>query len=315
MDLKVFNDGVEKLFEKLQLWGESAIAQLPNIALALVTLFIFWIVSAWIYKVVTKSLGKSHLNVNLKHLLASIAKIVFICLGVIVALGILDLQKTVLSLLAGVGVLGLALGFAFQDLAANFVSGIMLAINSPFKNGDVVKIKNIQGTIIDIRLRDTLIRNFDGQDVFVPNKEFLSNEFQNYSSFGKRKIIIEVGIGYPDDQDKGVAKVLEAVKSNTEILKDPEPAAFISGLGGSSVNIEAHAWITYPGQSFLQVRNDLISKVKSSLEDNGFDIPFPIRTLEMGNSFEKLEGAVAENLLSAKDSSNGSAKVNENSKH
>lgn len=313
--MKIFNDGLDKLFNKLQLWGESIIAQVPNIVLAVITMLIFWILSAWVYKLVSRGLGKSHLNINLKHLLSSMAKIAIVCIGVIVALGILDLQKTVFSLLAGVGVIGLALGFAFKDLAANFVSGIMLAINSPFKNGDVVKINGIQGSVIDIRLRDTLIRNFEGQDVFIPNKEFLENEFQNYSSFGKRKIIIEVGIGYPDDQDKGVSNVLGAVKSNTEILKDPEPTAFISGLGGSSVNIEAHAWITYPGQNFLQIRNDLISKVKSSLESEGFDIPFPIRTLEMGGSFEKLEDTVTKKFTNTKNSSDNTAKTTEDSKH
>jgi len=288
MNFNVISDGVEKLTKKLQGWGESAIAEIPNFILALVVLTVFWMASAWVYKLVSNSLNKSHLNENLKHLLASTVKISFFCLGIVVALGVLDLQKTVFSLLAGVGVLGLALGFAFRDLAANFVSGIMLAINSPFKNGDVVKIKGIQGTVQDIRLRDTLIRNFDGQDVFIPNKEFLSNEFLNYSSYGKRKIKIEVGIGYEDNQTEGVEKVLSAVKANSDILKDPAPKAFISSLGGSSVNIEAHAWIEYPGESYLMVRNDLTSQIKTSLEESGFNIPFPIRTLEAGESLKKL---------------------------
>lgn len=292
MELNIFSDGVTKLINKLQAWGEAAIAQVPNIFLAMVTLVVFWILSGWVYKLTSKSLKGSHLNTNLKHLLASITKITFFCLGIVVALGILDLQKTVFSLLAGVGVLGLALGFAFKDLAANFVSGIMLAINSPFKNGDVVKIKGIQGTIIDIRLRDTLMRNFNGQDVFIPNKEFLSNEFKNYSSFGKRKIRIEVGIGYQDNQDQGVETVLKALQNNDDALNDPSPAAFISSLGGSSVNIEGHAWIEYPGQSYLSVKNDLISQTKTALEEGGFDIPFPIRTLEAGSSFEGLTEAL-----------------------
>jgi len=296
MDLNILNDGIEKLIKKLQVWGESAIAQLPNLILAVVTLLIFWFMSRWIYKLVMRSLNKSHLNVNLKNLLASMAKITFFCLGIIVALGVLDLQKTVLSLLAGVGVLGLALGFAFRDLAANFVSGIMLAINSPFKNGDIVKIKNIQGSVIDIRLRDTLIRNFEGQDVFIPNKEFLSNEFHNYSSFGKRKITVELGVGYSDDQDGAVSLIQKTLNNNEDILKDPAPNTFISSLGDSCVNIEAHSWIKYPGQDFLKIRNDLISQVKSALDKDGFDIPFPIRTLEMGGSFEEIQKNLARSV-------------------
>ena len=281
MNIEIISGGVEKLWTKLEGWGEGAIQMVPNLIVAIVVFFFFWILSGWVHKLIAKGFEKTELNESLENLLANMARVAVICLGFVLALAILELQKTVFSLLAGVGVIGLALGFAFQDLAANFMSGIMLAVRAPVKLGDVVEINGIQGTIEDVRLRDTLIRNFDGQDVFIPNKYFTSEIFTNFSSFGKRKVTISVGIGYEDNPKKGLEKVHEALKSVENILSDPAPAAYLQELGGSSVNIIGSVWFEFPSGSFLQVRSDTINAVKTQLVDAGFNIPFPIRTLDI----------------------------------
>lgn len=284
MSIEVIQDGIEKLYEKLEGWIENIIQMLPNFILALLAIFFFWILSHWVRKLAKKALSQSQLNQNLVNLLSNITRILVICLGVVVALSILSLTKTVFSLLAGVGVIGLALGFAFQDLASNFISGVMLAIRSPLKIGDVVEIGSTLGTVIEVRLRDTLIRNFDGQEIFVPNKEFTSNSFTNYSSFGKRKIRIEVGIGYEDDPNQGVEIVKKALNQVNGILKDPAPTAFTKELGGSSVNLFGDIWFEFPGGNFFQIQNDAIIQVKKGLEEAGFNIPFPIRTIDLAQS-------------------------------
>lgn len=288
MDSKFIQNGVTQLFEKLQGWGIGFFEMLPNIAIAFVVFVFFLALSRWVRRIMLNMFGKTSFNQNLENLMANMARIAVICVGIVFALAILELQKTVFSLLAGVGVIGLALGFAFQDLAANFISGIMLSIRAPLKIGDVIKINDIQGSVIEVRLRDTIIRNFDGQDVFIPNKEFTSNSFINYSSYGKRKIKIDVGIGYEDDARKGVEVVRKALGTVDNVLDDPAPEAFIGELAGSSVNLFGHIWFTYPGGSYLQIQNDAIAAVKEALEAEGFNIPFPIRTLESSPSLEKL---------------------------
>lgn len=288
MEMNAIKDGVAKLYDKLEGWAEASIKMLPNLIIALLIVIFFWILSKIIYNWALKMFKKTHINENIERLLASTAKILVICLGLVFALGVLDLQKTVFSLLAGVGVIGLALGFAFQDLASNFIAGIMLALRAPIKIGDVVKIKGTMGTVIDIRLRDTHVRNFDGQDIFIPNKDFTTNELTNYSSFGKRKIKIEVGVGYEDDQAKAVKVVLDALNSVPGILTDPAPDAYIESLGGSSVNLFGQVWYKYPGGNYFQVRHDAINLVKKALVDQGFNIPFPIRTLEAGDSLKEI---------------------------
>lgn len=282
---KVVMDGVQKLIEKLQGWVEGFIQMVPNILVALVIVLFFWLLSQIVYRSMMKMFEKTEFNQSLENLIASCCKVSVFMVGVVLALAALQLQKTVFSLLAGVGVIGLALGFAFQDLAANFISGIMLAVRSPLRIGDVIKIGSIMGSVVDIRLRDTLLRNFDGQDIIIPNKDFMTNHFINYSTYGMRKIRVDVGVGYENDPQKGAEVVLKALKKVPHALESPAPEAFVESLGDSSVNIFGHIWFQYPGGegSYFQIQHDAVVLVKKELESAGFNIPFPIRTIDLND--------------------------------
>ena len=290
MNQKVIMEGVQSLIEKLQGWVEGFIEMVPNLLFAIIIVLFFWALSGWVYQSMMKMFKKTQFNESLEGLVANCCKIGVFMLGVIFALAVLQLQKTVFSLLAGVGVIGLALGFAFQDLAANFISGIMLAVRCPLRIGDVIKISDVMGSVIDIRLRDTLVRNFDGQDIIIPNKDFMTNKFTNYSTFGRRKIRIDVGIGYEDDAQKGTEVVLQALKKVPNVLQDPAPEAYVGGLGDSSVSIFGHVWFTYPGGEggYFQVQHDSIVLIKKELEAAGFNIPFPIRTIDLNEGTKEV---------------------------
>ncbi len=284
MEASVITNGIEKLTDKLYGWGVGAVEMLPNILIAVLIFVIFQEIGRWVYSILRGSFKKTDLNESLVHLLSNIGRVSVIALGFVLALSVLELQKAVFSLLAGVGVIGLALGFAFQDLAANFMSGIMLAVRSPIRIGDVIKIGDILGTVDDIRLRDTVIENFSGQKIFVPNKDFTSDRFTNYSLKGQRKLTINVGVGYEDDAKEAVDVVQKALSGVSLKIDDPAPTAYIEGLGGSSVDIIGHVWFTYPGTNFFEIRNEAYIAVKSALEEKGFNIPFPIRTLDIPDS-------------------------------
>jgi small conductance mechanosensitive channel len=272
-------DGLDKLIEKLESWAEGAIKMIPNLFLSVLVFILFWLLSRWTYKIVRSLLKKTHVNINMEHLIANFCRILVLIIGFTVVLAILQLEKTVFSLLAGVGVVGLALGFAFQDLASNFISGLMLAIRSPIKINDVVEIKGLLGTVIDIRLRDTLLRNSSGQDIFIPNKEFTSSYFTNYSSNGKRRVEVAVGIDYENNPSDALVVIQKALAEVQGCLTDPSPMAYVKELGESSVNLVGQFWIKYPGENFALLQSEAIIKIKESLEKHKFNIPFPIRTL------------------------------------
>ena len=278
------NKTTQILMAKFELWYESFISMLPNLALALVIVIAFWIGAKIVQKYTGLALQKSDFNVNLNNLITSALRITIIGLGMVFALGILKLDKTVMSFLAGLGVAGIAIGFALQDLASNFISGIMIAIRSPFKIGDVIMIGSTIGTVLDIKLRDTVIKNFDGQIIIVPNKDFMSKEITNYNTNGERKVKITVGVGYQDDLNKAKQVIREAIQDQHYILKEPEMLVFCDNFGASSMDIQVYFWIKYPGGDIIAAKDDAIIRIKKALDDNGFDIPFPIRTLSLPDS-------------------------------
>ncbi len=281
MELSNVSQSINKIADKLLGWLESSIVMLPNIFIAVLVVAVFAFLGAWIGRRLHKSIAKTDLNKSLSNLFSTVIRVLVLCIGVVLALAVLDLQKTVFSLLAGVGVIGLALGFAFQDLAANFMSGVLIAFRSPIRIGDVVDVDGVLGTVKEVSLRETIVENFDGQEVFVPNKELTANKFTNYSKTGKRRLVLEIGVGYEDNLSEALSIFKKALTEVEEVSQDDEPQTYIKELGGSSVNLIGIVWFKYPGGSFYQIRSDCYLRAKTALEDAGFNIPFPIRTLDI----------------------------------
>jgi small-conductance mechanosensitive channel len=146
--------------DKLLSWSEALIKLLPNIVLAAVVLVIGLYIAKFIRKIVMKITAKISQNHTLSTLFSSILYFSFIGIVLFTVLTILNLDKAVTSILAGAGIVGLALAFAFQDIAANFMSGIFISFRKPLKVGDIVQIKEYMGKVIDINLRDTLVETF-----------------------------------------------------------------------------------------------------------------------------------------------------------
>jgi small conductance mechanosensitive channel len=275
---------IQKIWDKLDIWIDAFISMVPNMGSA-VFLFILFILLARVGKKLTvKVFDKTSLeNQALEDLFATIVYNLILGLGIFTILGILHLDKAVTSLLAGVGVLGLALGFAFQDIAANFVSGIILAFRTPFQIGDVIDVNGIMGKVASTTLRTTVIHSFTGQEIYIPNKDVLQAPIQNYTILGKRRIDLAVGVSYGDDLDKVEALVKETI-GNMEGIIDRENMVFdYSAFGDSSINFNIRFWVAFPGDiGFLVMRNNAIKLIKTAFNKNNITIPFPIRTLDFG---------------------------------
>ncbi|MEO8399521.1 MAG: mechanosensitive ion channel domain-containing protein, partial [Ignavibacteriaceae bacterium] len=178
MDL---NKALHIVLEKLQEWLNALIVMLPNLAVAILVLILFFILAKVFRKTILNLLNRLSHHHAINVLISKITFFVIISVGFFIALGLLQLDKALTSLLAGVGIIGLALGFAFQDIAANFMSGIAIAIKEPFKIGDLIKSNDFFGTVKRISLRTTDILTPQGQIVLIPNKEVFQNPLANYS--------------------------------------------------------------------------------------------------------------------------------------
>lgn len=275
----------ELITEKLSNWVEALIKILPNLVLAVIVVVIGFFIARWIRRLSLKFIGKVSHNVTLNNLFSSIIYFIFIGIVLFTALTILNLDKAVSTALAGAGILGLALAFAFQDIAANFMSGIFISFRKPIKVGDVVEIKDYMGKVIEVNLRDTVIRTFGGQTVIIPNKDVFQNPIENYSHLGKRRFDLSVGVSYGDDLDKVKEITLAAVQDIQELSKKPgdETTMFFEEFGDSSINFTIRMWISNPEQlTYKKVGSEAIMKIKKAYDDNDIMIPFPIRTLDFG---------------------------------
>lgn len=286
-----FVDVYSTLTDKLLNWLETTIAMLPNFVMALLVLIVFVVIGRLIRKTVKRMLEGATDNKTIINLLETIVGVSIVGIGVFIALSILELDGAVTSLLAGAGIIGLALGFAFQDIASNFISGIILSIRHPFGIGDIIETNDFYGTVQKMNLRNTIIRTPQGQIVYIPNKSVFENPLENFTSSGVRRIDLSCGVSYGDDLEKAKEVAIEAIKNLENYNASKEIDFYYNEFGGSSINFEIHFWVNFQkNPDFLSARSEAIIALTKAFDEHDIMIPFPIRTLDFGiRGGEKLD--------------------------
>ncbi len=288
----------ELITGKLENWLSTAIEMLPNLVMALLIVILFYVLAKIIKKFAGKMLSQVTANKTITTLAQTILGVLTLGVGVFFALSILNLDGTVTSLLAGAGIIGLALGFAFQDIAANFISGILLSVRHPFGIGDVIETNDLFGTVIRLSLRNTVIRTPQGQIMYVPNKEVYENPFTNFTKNGERRVDLACGVSYGDDLEKAKNIAVEAVSRISARDESRDVELYYNEFGGSSINFIIRFWVDFTKPvHYWEGQSEAIMAIKKAYDENDIMIPFPIRTLDFGiRGGEKLNGVLAENM-------------------
>lgn len=277
------NKAIELLLSKLEGWGEHLILMLPNIVVAVILMIITFIVARFIRNGLDKVIGRISHSAALNNLISTILYLALLAVGFFFVLSVLQLDRVVISLLAGVGIIGLALGFAFQDIAANFISGIIIAVQKPFGVGDMIETNDYFGVIERVSLRTLDIRKPSGELVKLPNKMVFENPVTNYSSSGIRRLDLDVGVSYGEDLEKVQQIVIEALQDVKNRVKTRDVEVMYDAFNDSSIDFKARFWISYSRQiDFVSAKSDAIIKIKKAFDANDIMIPFPIRTLDFG---------------------------------
>ncbi|MBK5283847.1 MAG: mechanosensitive ion channel [Bacteroidia bacterium] len=277
------NDAFNLILQKINKWMHEFIQLLPNILLASLILVIGFYLASIIKKFAGKLTNKVSSNKTLNSLFTSVVHIFLLGITLFASLSILHLDKAVTSILAGAGIIGLALAFAFQDIAANFISGIFISFRKPINIDDIVKIKDYMGRVKEINLRDTVLHTFQGQIVIIPNKEVFQNPIENFTLLGKRRFDILVGVSYGDDLEKVKKIALDAVGGIKGLSEDDETTFYYKEFGDSSINFLIRLWVGSVQQSeWRRVGSEAIICIKNAFDENNIMIPFPIRTLDFG---------------------------------
>lgn len=278
-----FEKAYNLIQSKLIFWLKEFIRLLPNIVIAALVLVLGIYFAKLLRKVALKIFQRFTQHEAISNLFSSFVYVVGIIITLFITLSVLHLDKAVFSILTGAGIAGIALAFAFQDIAANFFAGIFLSIRKPLRIGDLVKSQEIMGKVLAINMRDTFIQTFNGQIVIVPNKDIFQNSLENYTRSTKRRFELTVGVSYGDDLEKVKQVAIQAVKKVSLLDPDEPPRFFYESFADSSINFVLQIWINSTEQPiFLQARSEAIMLVKKAFDENNISIPYPIRTLDFG---------------------------------
>ena len=261
-------------------WGQYLVLLLPNILIAVLILVLTYLAGRLTRRIITRVLPRVSPSVTLNNLVATLANVVVLLLGLFSVLVVLGLDKTVTSLLAGVGIIGLALGFAFQDIAANFISGIIIAIQRPFTVGDVIQTETYFGTIESINLRTLDLRQVTGELVRVPNRKVFESSVINFTVTTHRRVDVECGVTYDANLEQVREVVTACMQGFPHLLTDRPLEVMFTGFGDSAITFTLRFWIPYRKQvDYVGAKSEAIMRIKRAFDKAGITIPFPIRTL------------------------------------
>ncbi len=244
-----------------------------------IIIILFGFIIAKIISLYIKRLLKDRIRRDYRELIAKAVNYTLIVVILIVALPHLGIKLS--GLLVAGGIVGIAIGFASQNIVSNLISGIFLLIERPISIGNPVNIDGTVGIVEEIEIISTTLRTFDGLYIRLPNQKVFTANITNYEANVARRFEYKIGIRYKDDANKAIDIIKSVVDKEPLALKNPEPQVFVSELGDSSVNIIVRPWA--PVAEWYSLYTSLLWKIKTALEHQGIQIPFPQRVLWDGD--------------------------------
>ena len=275
----------QPLFDELQRWWALILRNLPNLLLALIVIVIGYTVTKFTKKYFNQISRRLIHDSTVAGLLSSVLTVLVVLMFLFLTLSVLNLTGVVTSLLAGAGVVGLALALAFQDPFLNLFSGIILSIRGLFREGDLVEVSGYMGKVQEVTLRHTVLVTLQGQDVIIPNKIVAQEPIKNYNKLAMRRVDLSCGVSYGDDLDKVRDITIAAIKEHVAYDTNRAVELYFNEFGDSSINYTLRFWLSdrKSGQAdYLQAQSDAIMAIKRAYDSNDIMIPFPIRTLDFG---------------------------------
>ncbi|WP_425075429.1 mechanosensitive ion channel family protein [Psychroserpens sp. S379A] len=279
------NTAFSNLTNKLLGWLDAIIQNLPNLALAILVLVSAYFIAKYVNKFTYKLVSKRVEQESISSIISRISAVAVVLIGLFLALGILDLSKTLTSLLTGAGVAGLVIGLALQGTLSNTIAGIAISFRKKIQIGNWVETNGYSGEIIDINLKDFTLKEADNNLVVIPNKMILENPLKNYSLTTRMRVFIECGVGYESDL-KFVEKLTKQTIANTfnQVKTSNDVEFYYTEFGSSSINYLCRFWIDAENMlEKLRAKTKAIIEIKKAYDKEGINIPFPIRTLQFDN--------------------------------
>ncbi len=261
-----------------QLW-EDFLEHLPFLAAALIVLLATWIFAAVFRRFSNRLLSPWKLRRSLKNLITRFLMIGIWSIGFLVCALIIFPGLTPAKAIGGLGLVSVAIGFAFKDIFENFFAGVLILWRFPFEPGDFIECEGLMGRVEETTVRMTTLRRPTGELIVVPNSMLFKSSVNVLTARARRRTSIDVGIAYGEDVDKAVEVIRRATSECPTVSAAPEVEVFPKGFGASSIDIEVAWWSDPTPLGVRRSRGEVVASIKRNLDEAGIEIPFPYRTL------------------------------------
>ena len=278
-------ESISNLWDKLDGWLESIILKLPNFAMAVLVMFLFYFLARGIRKLLKKTILRKISQVSIQEIIAKVVFVVIILIGFFIALGVLDLDKVLTSILAGAGVVGLAIGLALQGTLSNTFGGLILSFMPQLKINDFITADGVSGFVTEISLRNIILKKPDNNVVVIPNSKFIDGSFTNDSMNSRNRIFVNCGVGYESDLQMVEDLTVKIISDNFQQNDGEDVEFFFTEFGDSSINFMVRFWADCVNvKQEHAARHKAIKIIKKHFDERDINIPFPIRTLDFGKN-------------------------------
>ena len=274
----------EEIAESAQsLWAQTVDAA-PRVGVALAIVFVGWLASRGLRWLLHRRF-RTNRTASFASVMSKIASWIFLFLVILIAIAITFPSVKPVDLLAGLGFFSVAVGFAFQDILENTLSGILLLFRQPFRSGDQITVMDRSGTVQGITIRETKLTTYDGELVVIPNRDVYKNVINVHTHHEDHRLEFAVGIAYENDPAEAIEVIHGALARVDHVRAEPEPLAIVTELGVSTVDITVYFWTDAHRLASLTTRDAAIREVKQALDQAGIEMPAEIIALQATPSF------------------------------
>ncbi|WP_226065179.1 mechanosensitive ion channel family protein [Kaistella polysaccharea] len=263
-------------------YWNNFVQSLPRIVLAIIILIVFYYGAKYLSRFIKRKFLNADHDPLFVNFLSKTSNVLLLIVGIIFAMQAVGLSGIAKGLLAGAGISAFIFGFAFKDIAENFLGGLILAFNRPFSLNDTIMIRDFTGHVKALNFRTTHIKTFDEKDVFLPNSIVVKEPVTNFTRDGQLRLDFLVGIAYEDDINRAIAIIIKTITPFADIIKDKEPFSVVEELATSTVNLRIYFWVnTFDyKKGVLELKSQVISSVKEVLMEEGFSLPSDIQEIK-----------------------------------
>ena len=261
------------LINELDKYYTLFLEQLPQIGMGIILFLIFYGLSGPLSRTLVRPLKYAQTSMLIKVVTRRLISLVIVLFGLYLFLRMAGLSAFAVAILSGTGVAGLIIGFAFKDIAENFMSSLLLSIQKPFKLGDVIEVDGHIGVVKQVTARATTLVDFDGTHIQIPNANVYKNTIRNYTANPNSRGHFVIGIGYDADVSEAQAIGIEVLSDMDAVLDDPEPQILVNELASSTLNLKVYYWTDTHKFSLLKVSSLAMKRIVKAFDAAGISMP------------------------------------------